>query len=45
MIDPDLHPLPITPNDPLSMVSILSIDFYCVSNSSQKWIIKNQSLR
>ena len=27
MTDPDLHPLPITPNDPLSIVSIVDILF------------------
>jgi hypothetical protein len=34
MTDPDLHPLPITPNDPLPMVSILNLWFNININSS-----------
>ena len=34
MTDPDLHPLPITPNDPLSIVSFKSI-FTCLFFSSK----------
>jgi hypothetical protein len=33
MTDPDLHPLPITPNDPLSIVSsyfIFSLITFCL---------------
>ena len=36
MTDPDLHPLPITPNDPLSIVSMTFASFLILAVQQQE---------